>query len=162
MYSYLSGLKQGKGYASWHPGYAWAARRDAIENLGGLIDGAILGAGDRHMAAALIGQGLATVEPRTHPHYRKMVADWQERAELFINRNVGYVPGLLLHDWHGKKVDRRYHDRWQILINDQYDPLKDVKRDWQGVLQLSHHNRKLRDDIRAYFRARHEDSIDVE
>lgn len=162
MYSYLSGLSPGKDYGTWHPGYAWAARREAVENVGGLMEFPILGSADRHMAAALVGSAGGTLNRKLHPNYKRLVLDWQERAELFLRRNVGYVPGLLLHHWHGRKVDRRYVDRWQILIDDQFDPLKDLKKDWQGVLQLSHHNRKLRDDIRAYFRSRNEDSITVD
>ena len=42
------------GYEFAHPGYGWAATRGAMDYLGGLIE-ASLGAGDHHMALALIG-----------------------------------------------------------------------------------------------------------
>jgi hypothetical protein len=104
IYSYLEGLAPGRNYETWHPGYAWAARRDAIEHLGGLIDWGILGSGDRHMATALVGEGLKTTNKKLHPNYLKLIRDWEERAETFVKRNVGYVPGLILHHWHGKKA----------------------------------------------------------
>ncbi|MBV9758442.1 MAG: hypothetical protein JO047_15450, partial [Alphaproteobacteria bacterium] len=44
------------GYCFAHPGYAWAARRQTLDWLGGLIETAILGAADHHMALALIGR----------------------------------------------------------------------------------------------------------
>lgn len=152
------------GYQHWHPGYAWAARREAIECLGGLIDTAILGAGDNHMAHALIGMLDGTLDPGLHPNYVKLLRTWQERAERYIRRNVGFVEGGILHHWHGKKVDRKYHDRWKILVEHAYDPEKDIKRDWQGLYQLvdhgCHKSIHLRDEIRKYFHARNEDSVD--
>jgi hypothetical protein len=87
---------------------------------------------------------------------------WENRAEKHIRRNVGYVPGLLLHHWHGKKRDRKYADRWKIIIDNDYDPHYDLKEDWQGLWQLTDRSFKLRDDIRAYFRSRNEDSIDLD
>jgi glycosyltransferase involved in cell wall biosynthesis len=163
MYSYLNSLCDNtKDYSQWHPGFAWAARRSAINALGGLIDIAILGAGDRHMAHALIGTVKKTIHSKLNQAYAKELILWENRAERYIRRNVGYVPGLILHYWHGKKRDRRYADRWKIIIDNNYNPHIDLKEDWQGLWQLTEHNFKLRDDIRAYFRSRNEDSIDLD
>lgn len=156
---------RGNYYEMWHPGFAWAASREAINHLGGLIDTAILGAGDNHMAHALVGMVDKTCARGLHPNYFKHLHIWQTRAERNIRRDVGIVQGTILHHWHGKKVDRRYHDRWQILVDHQYDPDWDVKRDAQGVLQLVDHGDvrsiALRDSIRRYFRMRQEDSTDL-
>jgi len=150
----------------WHCGYAWAARRDAIDALGGLIDWAILGSADHNMAAALIGCIENTVHGDVHPNLMKWMKIWQDRAEKHIRRNVGHMDGLILHFWHGKKINRGYVDRWKILVDNQVDPDRDLKRDWQGLWQLVDHGTprsiKLRDDLRTYFRQRKEDSIDVE
>lgn len=147
----------------WHPGFAWAYRRDAFEDLGGLIDFAVLGAGDNHMAHSLIGEGGDSVHPKVHGHYREMVMEWQFRAEKHVRRNVGVMSGTLQHFWHGKKADRRYWDRWKILVDNQYDPRIDIKQDWQGLPQLvdrgTPRSIKLRDDIRTYFRQRNEDAL---
>lgn len=166
VWSYLNSNQPPKPYyTDWHPGYAWAARREAIDALGGLIDKSILGAGDRHMALSLIGKGNQTVETRMHPEYHDMIRTWEERAERFIRRDIGFVDGTLLHYWHGKKIDRRYHDRWKILVDFQYRPYHDLKRDWQGLYQLNDDGTirciKFRDTMRWYYRARNEDSIDL-
>lgn len=161
-YSYLQNIKGNSEYSNWHPGFAWAARKSAINDLGGLIDCAILGAADRHMAFGLIGRIEKTIHSKLNNGYAQELMLWQERAEKYIKRNIGYVPGTLLHSWHGKKRDRRYRERWDILIKNNYDPDLDLKQDWQGLHVLSDRNIKLRDDIRAYFRSRNEDSIDID
>lgn len=169
MFNYLRGVHEqtsnpyyGKKAYVGHPGYAWAARREAIEAVGGLMDFPILGSGDHHMAMALIGRVDECRPDKANIVYKTELKLWQDRAETIIKRDVGYVPGTLVHMWHGKKRDRRYVDRWQILIENDYNPMTDVKRDWQGLWQLSGNKPRLRDDIRQYFRSRNEDSVDVE
>jgi hypothetical protein len=148
--------------AFWHPGYAWAARRSALDKIQ-LLDKAILGAGDHHMALALIGQAQKSVPAGISPGYRNMVMEWQEQAEFAIRRNVGYVPGTITHYWHGSKKSRKYIERWQVLIANQFDPTKDISREPTGLYRLNpnHGMRsiRLRDQIRAYFRQRNEDCI---
>ncbi len=151
-------------YQHFHPGFAWAARRDAIETLGGLFDKAILGAGDRHMAMALLSDVSRSYPAGITSGYVRHLQQYQFRAAK-LRKNVGHVPGLLLHGWHGKKADRRYRDRWRILVENSYDPDTDLCRDAQGLYQLvddgSPRHVRLRDQIRQYFAVRNEDSIDV-
>lgn len=142
----------------WHPGFAWAATRAAMEELGGLLDWAIVGGADYHMAAALTGvNGGGQAFFANKKHYQV----WVERAKR-LKENIGYVDGMITHGWHGRKKERGYADRWKILASNNFDPDLDLKRDWQGIWQLTDRNPKLRDDIRSYFRARNEDSIDLE
>ncbi len=148
-------------YTYAHPGFGWAATRKAIDTTGGLLDKAILGAGDHHMAWALIGRAKETMPGNIGKEYWDMVMTWQDRG-LLLHKDVGYVPGTLLHYWHGKKRDRRYEDRWKIITRNKFNPLVDIKKDWQGVYQLDDSRIKLRDDIRQYFRSRNEDSIDLD
>lgn len=161
MYSYWNDKPQNNNYASWHPGYAWAATRESLTKVGLLIDGAILGAADRHMAMALIGKGKDSIHSALHPDYQDMVMSWEKRAEDHVRRRVGYVKGNIIHGWHGKKRDRGYHDRWQILIKNKYSPYRHVYKDWQGVYQFDLDAITLRDDVKKYFRSRNEDSIDL-
>jgi hypothetical protein len=153
-------------YGEWHPGYAWAARREAIDDIGMLYDKAALGAGDRHMALAFVGKAELSFHQKTSSAYQQSIMDYQDRCWASLRRDVGFVPGSLVHDFHGKKKDRRYHDRWQVLIKNDYRPDTDLKRNSYGVFQLHDdltlRSIRLRDEIRAYFRQRNEDSIDLE
>ncbi len=150
-----------KPLGNLHTGYCWAARRSALADLGGLGDIGVLGSGDRHMAYALIGEVAKSFPQNLCPTYYDYWNEWQARAEKFIQRKVGVVPGTILHYWHGSKRNRRYGDRWQILRDNQFDWTKDLKKDPQGVWQLTDRNLRLRDDILNYFNVRNEDSIDL-
>lgn len=153
-------------YHEWHPGFAWACRREAFDAMGGLLGRVILGAGDRHMALAFIGKADCSFHPHTNGSYKHYIMNFQHRCERSLRRDVGFMPGTVLHQWHGKKKDRRYWDRWQILVKNKFEPYHDLKPNSYGVYQLhddgSHRFRRLRDEIRHYFRQRSEDSIDLE
>lgn len=152
---------QAKTPGMLHTGYAWAARRSALSDVGLLGDIGILGSGDRHMAYALLGEVERSFPSGIHQAYKDYWLRWQSRAEAHIQRKVGVVAGTVNHYWHGSKQHRRYQDRWKILVEDGFNPLEDIKYDFQGVLELDERNIKLRDDVIAYFGVRNEDSIDL-
>jgi hypothetical protein len=153
--------KYGPGGLVNHPGYAWAARRDALDSIGGLIDFAILGSGDTHMAGAFTGVVHRTFHPRMSEDYKRALLHYQRLCEKHIRQKVGYVETSLVHHWHGKKKDRGYGDRWKVLSDNHYSPYTDILRDTRGLIHLTGEKRGLRDGIMRYFRARNEDSIDL-
>ena len=147
-----------------HPGGAWACGVDAWDKVGGLIDYSILGSGDHYMAYALLGTleasrlGVAVTSA-----YEKQLLAWQANAEDGIRRDVGFVPGTISHDFHGPKAKRGYSTRWRILTDNGFDPVTDLKKDAQGLLQLvtrEPRQIKMRDQIRQYFASRQEDSTE--
>lgn len=147
--------EEGPGYY-WHPGFAWAARRATWDALGGLIDFSILGAADHLMASALTGE--PSLPGWLAEGYRRAVLEWKARADRHVRGDLGYVEGLLLHHWHGPKSKRGYRDRWRIFRDHGFDPALDLKRDWQGLWQLTERSPGLRDALRGYFRQRDEDA----
>jgi len=149
---------QGHGY----PGGAWAYTREAWNALGGMLDACIVGAGDHHMAQGLLnlvqnGEPSSTISQR----YADYLHAWKSNALQRFHRDVGLVPGLAVHYWHGPYQNRQYEQRWQILQRNQYDPYVDVTYDANGVLQLAGNKPQLRDDVRRYFFARDEDTVNL-
>lgn len=147
-------IKPQQGY----PGHAWAYRRDAFIAMGGLLDVCILGAGDYHMAMALFDLD----DRLTHDHdytetYRDALKNWGARARIAIKENIGSVPAISFHLWHGALQNRAYSTREQILIRNRYDPTVDIHRDHLGLIHFAHNKPKLRTDIRSYFAERDED-----
>jgi hypothetical protein len=91
--------------------------------------------------------------------------EWEGRAQRLRNSSklgiMGVVKGLALHHFHGKKINRKYGTRDQILIKHDFNPDMDLKRDIQGLYQLTTRDTEMAEEIRRYFRERNEDSIDV-
>lgn len=146
------------------PGLAWAANIDALNKVGGIIDFCIVGSGDWHMAHGLIGAMNQGGYEHKLSKYSEALLDWQEKAERWIKRDVGYVPVTVGHSFHGNKADRKYGYRGGILVKNEYNPHTDIKYDAQGLLQLETHDPRqirLRDQIRGYFKGRNEDSVDL-
>lgn len=145
-------------YRFGHPGYCWSWTRRALEAVGGLVETAGLGAGDHHMALALIGRVVDSIPGDMTNGYRTPLLIWQDRAMHHISRNISYVPGTIEHGWHGAKSKRAYISRWEILAKHAFDPAADAKKNTHGVLELAGNKPMLRLDIDRYFRSRDEDA----
>ncbi len=146
-------------YKFGHTGYAWACTRTFWENVGGLMDWPILGSSDHHMAFAMINEVDYSVHGKMTEAFKRKAREWQRDAYRVTSGHIGYVPGLLHHAWHGSKTKRGYRTRWQILIDNQFDPDVDLRRDAQGLLFIVN-KPHLEEDVRKYFRSRHEDGIE--
>lgn len=141
-----------------HTGYVWAATRHAMESVGGLFDIAAMGAGDYHMALAMIGYADRSMPSSVNGSYRKHLKEWETRALRDINYNIGYLPGTIEHNFHGSKSNRRYIDRWQIFLEHDFDPDTDIMKNSYGVMELTCRKPRLRHDLDVYLRQRNEDA----
>lgn len=153
-------FSKGKKYTSrgmdyWHPGYAWAMTRKAYEKLGGLYDKGVLGSGDNVMALSFINKCSYMTNENYHEDYNSSMLEYQKKAR---GLRLGYVPGVIRHHFHGSKKNRRYTERWQVLIKNEYSPEEHITYDKKGIIVPS---KKMSDsfeqDIMNYFRERKED-----
>jgi hypothetical protein len=147
------------------PGLAWACTREAWDAVGGLLDFAIWGGGDWHMAHALIEKVEGMMRNDLHHDYKKMVMQWYYRCHTHIRRNVGVMEGSIVHHWHGRKEGRGYNTKHALLAQIGFDPQRHLKRDFQGLYQL-HDDRstafvQLRDLLRKIAIERNEDDTDT-
>ena len=144
-----------KGLDYWHPGYAWAMTRKTYEKLGGLYDKGILGSGDSIMAMAYINKCSHIINYNYHEGYKHSILEFQEKASKL---RIGYTPGVIRHYYHGSKQNRKYVERWQILIKHQFSPYTDLTYDKIGILiPTSTLSEEFKEDIMQYFRDRKED-----
>jgi len=147
------------------PGLCWAQTRRAWDTTGGLLDWAIWGGGDWHMAHALVGKLDGMMHSQLHDNYKQMTMSWYRKAEKGIRRNVGVMEGTVFHNWHGRKTERGYGDKHRILARAKFDPIHHLSKDYQVLYQLHDDGGEqfiqLRDSFRQIARERNEDSIDV-
>jgi len=139
----------------WHPGFAWAMTRKAYEHLDGLYENAILGSGDNIMMLSLIGLSSYSLNNQSTASYKQNVLDYEKKAKKL---RFGYVPGVIRHHFHGSKKNRKYQERWAILVKYDYDPNIHVKKDKHGlIVPTEYFPCQLKMDILEYFRERNED-----
>ena len=147
-------------------GLAWAARRDTLEKLGGLIDFGILGSGDYYMAHALIGLTGAHLgndikdDPDGSQQYwtsNAALKEWIIKAELHVQRNIGYVEGNVRHFHHGNKKNRGYDWRWKILNRHRFCALTGIGYFPNGLIYIKNDTLEFEQDRLHYFLSRNED-----
>lgn len=165
--AWKDGKLEGSAYppARVFPGLAWAATRRGWDAVGGLLDFAIWGGGDWHMAHALVEKTEGMMRNDLHRNYQKMVMQWYHRCRTHIRQNVGVMEGSIFHAWHGRKEGRGYNQKHALLARIGFDPLRHLKRDYQGLWQL-HDDRstafvQLRDLMRKIAHERDEDTSDT-
>ena len=123
--------------------------------MNGLYEVSILGSGDNIMMLSLLGNGIKALNDLSTDGYKKSVIDYQNNVK---NLRFGYVPGIIRHYFHGSKQNRKYTERWQILINNNFNPDEHLEKDEKGVLIPSKKCPiKLLNDILQYFNERNED-----
>jgi hypothetical protein len=142
-----------RGIDYWHPGYAWAMTRKAYERIGGLYDKGVLGSGDNIMAVSFINQVHKLNNVNYHEDYNQSMVDFQTKVKCL---RLGYVPGVIRHYFHGTKENRRYTERWKILMKHNYTP-RDLYYSPEGILECTF-SEEFKSDIVNYFKERKEDS----
>ena len=141
----------------WHPGYAWACTRQAYEKMGGLYEDAILGSADNVMALSLIGKGLKAIHPNSSEEYKESVLTYQKRV---CSLRLGYVPGVIRHYFHGSKKNRKYMERWNILLKYGFSPKQHLHFQTDGLMVPSETcPQEMLKEIYQYFEERNEDEF---
>jgi hypothetical protein len=162
-YCFNHGIKFSHAYGGceWHTGYAWAMKRSTWEKLGGLYEKTIIGASDYHMAWAFINQPAFGIHGAASEAYKRDALEWCSNASKIVNCDLGYCNGLIHHHWHGRKTNRKYVERWSVIVDNEFDPNQDLRTDDHGLLHLTNRNPKLRLDIRQYMIQRNDDDNTV-
>jgi hypothetical protein len=156
-YQYIKQKKycNATGLNYWHPGYAWACTRKLYEKIGGLFQLGILGSGDTNMALSIVSNGCNSINKFTSDNYKKSIIDFQNKIK---NARIGYVPGVIRHHFHGSMKNRKYSERWKILVNHQYDPYNHINYNKDGIIIPSaSFPEQLKKEIFIYFQERNED-----
>ncbi len=138
-------------------GLAWATRREVLDRHG-LYDACVVGSGDRAMLCAAVGafehaaQALL-MNARQQAHYLA----WARPFFETMRGQIGYIPGLALHLWHGEVKDRQYGARERGFQAFAFDPFRDIALDAHGCWRWSSDKPELHAYVRSYFASRNED-----
>jgi hypothetical protein len=128
--------RTGEFYQHGHSGFAWAARRELIDECG-LYDACLTCSGDHLMTHAFAGGMIhSPCLPRMigpQKRYLEHFWKWATKARDMVNGRIGPVPGRVLHLWHGELADRRYARLNQEFMTFDFDPEKHLRFDESGL-----------------------------
>ena len=140
-----------------HPGFAYASTKNTLKKIGGILDYGILGSGDLYFASSLIGAVEKTFYPGMNQNYKNVLLNYQDLIIKVVDNKIGYVDNDIIHYWHGEQKKRKYGERAMILSKHNYDPTKDLLKDYQGLWILDEMKDEMKDEIFEYFKQRDED-----
>ncbi len=83
---------------------------------------------------------------------------WAQPFYADVRGQVGCVPGVALHLWHGHPVNRQYSHRNALLKQHSFNPVADLQLNEHGVWEWAGSKPGLAQQIRDYFYARQEDN----
>ncbi|MFC0597673.1 hypothetical protein [Streptomyces palmae] len=140
-----------------HTGYAWAGRREWIEEHG-LYDAGLSGTGDHLMAHAFVGDWDNTCAGLHGSLLGRHYETWARTAYPHIRSALGRLDGAVLSLWHGRQQDRNYHQATVRLRELSFDPDRDLRLGPTGCWEWARPRAELERWAHEYFRTRREDS----
>lgn len=168
----LPGLIQ--GCLLWaQSGFGWAARADVLRQQL-LFDKAIVGGADKlifiasvsdnHSGKQFVSQTYSTVYCEQCGHRNRSEAftesflEWARAWHAAVDGKVTYANLQISDMYHGKRQDRNYLGRRELMYRHDYNPDNDVSIDESGCLAWASDNTGLHRDVESYFLSRREDT----
>jgi DNA-directed RNA polymerase subunit RPC12/RpoP len=153
-------------------GFGWAARAEVLQQQM-LFEGAIVGGGDKMIYIASLEQDFSRPEFQAlseskiackscgHRNrsdaYREQLGDWARRWSAAVAGEVDFARLHIADMYHGKRSDRGYMTRHDILYRNAYNPMTDLVTDTSGCLAWAPDKDTLKGEVEAYFLSRRED-----
>lgn len=137
------------------PGFAWAAKRELFHDIK-IYDKNIVGSGDTFMVDCLLDSWdihgyAAKFTPKMKEHMQEYCSKLKQKQP-----KIGYIPIDINHLYHGNLKNRSYMDRHQAILDNDYDPQKDIKLE-NDVYEWATDKKSMHDSIKNYFFSRMED-----
>jgi hypothetical protein len=138
-------------------GRAAVARRTLLENHG-FYDSCVMGSGSRAMLCAALGRFDDAIQYlKMSPLWARHYLAWAHPFFDSVNGSVTYLNENVFHLWHGELEDRKYIERHGLLKEADFDPVKDIALDENGVWQWSRPQSEMKEYFWRYFTGRRED-----
>ena len=154
-------------------GFGWAARAEVLEKVL-LFEHAVVGGGDKLMFAASLAkdQSDRRFQSLTHSKYTCKACghknsshaftasflDWALQWSTAVDGSVDYARLHISDMYHGKRTDRGYMARHDILYRNEFNPAEDLKSNSSNCFEWSTGKERLGGEVEAYFLSRREDS----
>jgi hypothetical protein len=95
--------------------------------------------------------------PRPDEPFFAHYLQWAMNLYHGVQGQVGSVPGMALHLWHGDSALRQYATRNRILARYHFNPTFDIRPTDQGMWEWATDKPELHQAVTDYFFSRQED-----
>ena len=158
---YLNNFKRINQYSHVATGLAIACTRWAFENTQGLIDFNIVGGGDSILMMSIVQHlHVFLVDKVTRLNISSTFVDLLREKQSHYRQfgiKLSFLTDAILSHWHGTRADRNYMRRWNILKD--YNPVEDLIRNSDGLLNLNENGKRMKFDFIKYFLLRNDDNL---
>jgi len=144
----------------FHPGFAWAFKRDTFRKLGGFFPRAIVGNGDSLFAFNFLKDGIPQywMDNVLNTDNRIILDAWPPYNENFkkVNPKLGFINNKALHLFHGVTQNRQYRTRYKTmspLFKGKWDDQININSDGLFEFKLP----EINASNLKYFKGRNED-----
>jgi hypothetical protein len=139
-------------------GFAFALRKEVLQEAGFYDKDVIVGTGDNLMVFACYGK---TDKLNKFVKVKKAdqdLIDWSNRIFDKVRGSVCYSRGNILHLWHGYILERNdYEKRKSLLVKSKFNQLKDIRKNKDGIWEWASDKSKLHKQMHEFFLSRNED-----
>jgi hypothetical protein len=122
----------------------------------------VAGSFDHMVAHACLGDWSSSCIRRivgVNNPYASDLRGWCRRFFADVDGRLGFVPGNLLHLWHGQMSNRRYVERAKQLVGFGFDPKVDLEIGASGAWEWASEKPELHAWAVEYFAQRNEDEV---
>ena len=150
-------LRSPKSIHMFHPGFAWAFKREFFRKIGGFFERAIIGNGDMVFVFNFFRESLPEYWVRDVGN-KFAVETWGEyHAKIKAAApKIGYIQAKALHIFHGVRQNRQYTTRYKAvshMLTGKWDDQITVNAD--GLFEFK--NPQISQAVLEYFKRRNED-----
>lgn len=152
------GGKSMKALGTYHPGFAWAFKRNTFRAIGGLYPDAILGGGDLHFILNFYKGEFPPSYIKKYLGTRLTLEHWNTYHERFqrVAPSLGYLNLRVFHLFHGLIRNRQYTSRYPTIapkLQDKWDDTIHINTD--GLYEFR--DPRINRYVLTYFKTRKED-----
>jgi len=142
------------------PGAAWAARREFWQ-CGGLYNYSIMGGGDTALIYSLYDEindsSVMEMSGIFDINSPKLYRNWKDPITAYVNKEVSYVSGKIVHEWHGDRPGRKYGKRYDIVKS--MDRENCLRVGVKNLTEIINVDQSVYQSIFNYFKDRNEDGV---
>jgi hypothetical protein len=151
-------LKSPRSIHLFHPGFAWAFKRDVFHKIGGFFDRAVVGNGDMLFVFNFFKDAVPDFWIRDVLQTKFILDTWPAyHAKIKeVNPKIGFLTNKALHLFHGVRQNRQYTTRYKSvshMLTGTWDEQIIVNAD--GLFEFK--NPELSNGVLEYFKRRNED-----